>query len=104
MHHGVCSPAILETCFSYNKDIWTAATYYCTYSYINVHKYAISIDSYSPVNKFYSLLIFSLLINAVILLLNGLVLILYLYIPFLSLRHYFLYLNTVWTFIKLALL
>ena len=37
--------------------------------------------------------IFGLLINAVISLLNCIVLILYLYIHFLSLRHYFLYLT-----------
>ena len=37
----------------------------------------------------------SLLINAVIFLLNCLVLILHLYIHYLSLRHYFLYLNIV---------
>ena len=38
VHHGVtftigsakvCSPAIFETCFSYDKDIWIAATDYC---------------------------------------------------------------------------
>ena len=57
---------------------------------------------FTPINKFYSFIIFSLLINAVILLLNGLVLILY--IHFLSLRHYFLYLNIIWTFIELTLL
>ena len=37
MHHGVtfnfgpakvCSPAIFETCLSYNKDMWIAATNY----------------------------------------------------------------------------
>ena len=37
MHHGVtfnfgsakvCSPAIFETCFSYGKDMWIAATDY----------------------------------------------------------------------------
>ena len=38
---------------------------------------------------------FSLLINAVILLLNYLVLILHLYMHYLSLRHYFLFLNIV---------
>ena len=43
---------------------------------------------------------FSLLINAVILLLNCLVLILHIYMHYLSLRHYFLYLNIVWTFIR----
>ena len=43
MHHGmtfhfssaeVCSPAIFETCFSYDKDIWIAATDYYIYFYI----------------------------------------------------------------------
>ena len=37
MHHGVtgnfgstkmCSPAIFETCFSYDEDMWIAATDY----------------------------------------------------------------------------
>ena len=55
--------------------------------------YAISIDVYSLVNKFYSVIIFSLLINAVILLLYCLVLILHLNIHDLSLRHYFLLLK-----------
>ena len=45
MYHGVtfhfssakvCSPAIFETCFSYNKAIWIAATYYYRYFYIIV--------------------------------------------------------------------
>ena len=63
------------------------------------YNYAISIDSYSPMNKFYSFIFFSLLINAVILLLNCLVLVLYLYIHLLSLGCYFLYLNIIWTFI-----
>ena len=45
MHHGaafnfgsakVGAPAILETCFSYDKDIWIAATYYYMYLYIIV--------------------------------------------------------------------
>ena len=60
-----------------------------------------SIDIYSPVNKFYRVIIFSLLINVVILLLNCLVLIPLLYnvIHFLSFKHYFLYLNISWTFI-----
>ena len=48
-----------------------------------------SIEGYSQINRFYSFILFSLLINAVILLLNCLVLVLYLkfltYI-FLSLR------------------
>ena len=86
VHHGltfnfgspkVCSPFIFETCFSHDKHIWIAVT-----DYALLHKCAISIDSYSPINKFYSVIIFSVLINAVILLLNCLVLILYLYIIF----------------------
>ena len=43
MHHGVtfcsakvCSPAIFETCFSYDKDIWIAATDCYMYFYIVV--------------------------------------------------------------------
>ena len=45
MHHGVTfnfgtakvySPAIFETCFSYNKDIWIAATDYSVHFYIIV--------------------------------------------------------------------
>ena len=49
-----------------------------------LHNCAFSIDSYSPINKFYSFIIFSVLINAVTLLLNCLVLILHLsYIFFL---------------------
>ena len=43
MHHGmtfnfgsakVCSPAMFETCFSYNKVLWIAATDY--YMYFNI--------------------------------------------------------------------
>ena len=56
----VCSPAIFKTCFSYDKKIWIAATDYYMYLYF-------------PVNKFYNIIMFSLLINAVILLLNCLV-------------------------------
>ena len=45
MHHGmtfnfghakVCSPAIFETCFSFDKDIQIAATDYYMYFYIIV--------------------------------------------------------------------
>ena len=45
MHHGatfnfgfakVYSAAIFQTHFSYNKDIWIAATYYYVYFYIIV--------------------------------------------------------------------
>ena len=99
MHHGVtfnfcsaevCSPAIFEMSFSYDKDIWIAATDYYMHFYCSF-----SIDSYSSINKFYSFIIFSVLIITVILLLNCLVLILYLYIHFLSFRCYFLHLNII---------
>ena len=101
MHHGVifnfgsarvCSPAIFETCFSYTKAFWIAATYYYMYIYIIV---------LFPLTAMLQLIIilqlhnFSLLINAVILLLNCLVLVLHFYIHFLSLRCYFLYLNII---------
>ena len=92
----VCTPAIFETCFSLDEDIWIAATDYYRYGYIIV---PFSIDIYSPVNKLYSIIIFSLLINVVILLLNCLVLILHLYVHFLSLKYYFLYLNISCTFV-----
>ena len=32
----VCSPAIFQTSFSYDKDIWIAATVYCMHFYIIV--------------------------------------------------------------------
>ena len=32
----VCSPAIFKTCFSYDKDIWIAATDYYMHLYIIV--------------------------------------------------------------------
>ena len=90
----VCSLVIIETSFSYDKDISiTATVIICAFTYC-----AFSIDTYSPINKFNSFIIFSLLINAVILLLNCLVLIFYLYIHFFSLRCYFPYLNIIWTF------
>ena len=66
--------------------------------YALLHDCTFSIDNHSPINKFYSFIIFSLLINAVILLLNCLVLILCLYVHFLSLRCYFLYLSIIWSF------
>ena len=65
----VCSPAMFETCFPYTKDIWIAGIDF----YALLHSNTISIDSFSPINKFYSFIIFSLLINAVILILNCLV-------------------------------
>ena len=72
----VWSPAIFETCISFDKHAWIALTDYYMYFYIIV---LFSIDIYSPANKFYSVIIFSLLIIVVILLLNCLVLILHLY-------------------------
>ena len=104
MHHGVtfnfgsakaCSVAIFGTCFSYDKDIWIASTDYFMKFYIIV---LFPLTAVLQLIKFYSFIIFSILINAVILLLNCLVLILYLYIHFLSLR-YFIHLNIIRTFI-----
>ena len=105
MHHSVTfnfgpakvfSPAIFETSFSYDKYTWIAVIDYSMHFYIVC---AFSIDSYSPFNKYHSFIVFSLLNNAVILLLNCLVVILYLYISFLSLRCYFLYLNIISNYI-----
>ena len=82
VHHGVtfnfgsanvCSPAIFEAGFSYHKDTWITATGFHTYFKIIV---IFTIDSYSSVNKFYSVTIFSCL--------NCLVLILNIYIHFYS--------------------
>ena len=95
VHHGVifsfdsaevCSPAMFDACFSFDKDTWIASTDYYMYYYIIL---LFSINICSPVDKFYSVIIFSLLINVVILMLNCLVLILHLYIPFLSLELFF---------------
>ena len=92
MHHGVtfnfgsakvCSLAIFETCFSYDKDIWIASSDYYSYFYIIV---LFSLAAVLQLIKFYSFIIFSILINAVILLLNCIVLILYLYFHCLFLR------------------
>ena len=90
----MCSPAIFETSFSYDKDIWIAATDYYMNFYIIV---LFPLTAVLQLIKFYSIIIVSILINAVILLLNCLVLILYLYIHFLSLGSYFVYLNILWT-------
>ena len=46
----VCSPAIFEISFSYDKDICIAAADH--YNYSLLHNCAFSIDSYSPINKF----------------------------------------------------
>ena len=48
----VCSPAIIETYFSYYKDIWIAVTDFY------VLNCAISIGSYISINKFYSFIIY----------------------------------------------
>ena len=86
-HHGmtfnfdsakVCSPAIFETCFSYEKDMWISKLIIICI----LHNCTISIDSYTPINEFYSFVIFSLVINAFTLQLKYLFLILYLYINF----------------------
>ena len=75
----MCSPAIFETYFSYDKNIWMVATdnymhFYIVvlssidsysaiekfYSFILVHFYIVilsSIDSYSPIKKFYSFIL-----------------------------------------------
>ena len=69
MHHGVsfnfgsaklCSPAIFETSFSYDKDIWIAATDYY------MHFYIIVLFPLIAILQFYSFVIFSVLLNAVI--------------------------------------
>ena len=79
MHHQlcpdqVCSPAMFGTCFSYDKDTWIAAT--DNYMYFEI---SVIFLLTATLNKFYSFIIFSLLINDVILLMNYLVLKLYLY-------------------------
>ena len=67
-HHGVtfyfgsskvCSLAILETCFFYDRDKQIAATDYYIYFYISV--LFPSTVVYTSINKFYSFRIFSLL-------------------------------------------
>ena len=49
----VCSPALFETRFCSDKDIKIAAT-----DYMHLHNLAISIDSYSPINKFSKFLVY----------------------------------------------
>ena len=95
MHHGVTLTLAVPKCvhlpytsFSNDKDISIAATDY------NIHFYIIVLFPLTAIIQLasYSFIIFSVLINAVILLLNCLVLKLYLYMHFLSLRCYFLHL------------
>ena len=94
----MCSPAIFETSFSYDRYIWLADYY--------MHFYIIMLFPLTAILQlisFTALCFFSLLINAVILLLHCFVLVLYLYIHFLSLTHYSLYLNITWTSSSTAL-
>ena len=57
----VCSPAVFGTCFSYDKDSHMDCCSGLLIYYMHFYTIVLfSIDSYSPVNKFYSLL-FSLL-------------------------------------------
>ena len=69
----VCSPAIFETYFYYHIEIWISATDY----YVLLPNCAIAFDSYTSTNEFYNFIIFSKLINFVVLLVNCLVLIFY---------------------------
>ena len=90
----MCSGAIFETSFSYDKDIWIVANDCYMHVYIIM---LFLLTAILQLINFTAAYFFSLLINAVILLLNCLVLVLYLYIRFLSLRCYFLYLNIIWS-------
>ena len=74
------SAAIFEIYF-YSKDILIAVTDYNIYF---LPDWAISFDSSNSIEKFYTFRTFRLLINAVILLLNYLVLILCLYMHIVS--------------------
>ena len=51
----VCSPAIFETSFSCDKDIWINATDYYMHFYIIM---LFPLTANSPVSKFYSFIIF----------------------------------------------
>ena len=76
------APVLFETSFSYDKDVWIASTIYYMHFYIIV---LFPLTAILQLMNFAALYFFSLLINAVILLLNCFVLVLYLYIHFLSL-------------------
>ena len=93
-----CSLAIFDTYFSCHVNIWIAVTYF--YIYILL-LYIVLFPLTVILTTSY---LFSLLISAVILLLNYLDLILYLCMHFFSLGCYFLNLNIMWTFISLTLL
>ena len=81
------SPAVFETYFSFHKDIYMDC--YMQF-FLLLLNYALFIHTHiyicTSVNKFYNLQlhIFTLLIIAILLLLNCLVLLLYLYIHFLA--------------------
>ena len=49
----VCSPAIIETNFTYDKDVWIPVT-----DYVLLFNCVISIGSYTSINKFYSSIIY----------------------------------------------
>ena len=85
--------AIFKTYFSYHKDTLIAVTDFYMYFYLIVLFSLAAILKQILQHQY-----FSLVINAVILLLNCLVLVLYLYIHFLSLKHDFLHLHIIWTF------
>ena len=64
MHYGVtfnfgsakvCSPAILETCFCYDKDIWIAATDCC--NTLSLHTVSFSWTLFSPLKHYLDLYI-----------------------------------------------
>ena len=107
MHHGVTfnfgsakvsSPAIFETCFSYDKDLWIAATDYYMNFYIIVLFLSTAV---LQLIKFYSFIIFSVPIHLAIELscFNTSSLHTFSF----SRRSYFIYLNIVWTFIQVTL-
>ena len=52
----VCSPAIFDTYFSCDRDIWIAVNYYYMYFYIYILCYFIG--SFSCIVKFYSFIFF----------------------------------------------
>ena len=53
----VCSPAVIQTYFIYDKDKWIAVTDYCMY----FHLIVVSFGSYTLINTFYSFISFSFL-------------------------------------------
>ena len=106
VHHGVtffsakvCSSAIFVTSFSCDKYIWIAATYYYMHFYIII---LFLLTAILQLINFTASYFFSLLINAVILLLNCLVLVLYFYIHFLSLLKHYLDLYITVTALKVS--